>query len=340
MLPALRGRWEPIPESPLRGRELHSAVWTESQLVIWGGLGSTGPLADGAAFDPASSEWRRLPPAPIGPRSDHGSVWTGTEVIVWGGLGPGGYASDGAAYDPDTDQWRLLSPSGLEARAGASILWTGTEVIVWGGHRRVGDRQEDLRDGAAYDPTTDTWRLLPEAPLPPAPAASAVWAGDRLIAVSYPQGEADRALVAEAVAQADRWTRVMAPPVAARLAPAVIWTGTEVLMLSAEPGPDESGLSPTAAYAPGSQEWRIPTYPPAGGINVTRWTWTGDYVVFLGGEPAAYEPVSDLWMRLPPLERITEFATVTWIGEGIAVWGGDDGSGPSAEGDLLVLDEE
>lgn len=336
-LPALRGAWEAMPPSPLEGRELHTATWTGSELVVWGGLGRSGPLADGAAFDPASNKWQRLPPAPIQSRSAHGSVWTGREVIVWGGLGRSGYLADGAAYDPDNGQWRLLSASGLDSRAGASVLWTGTDMIVWGGHRRVGDRQADMRDGAVYDPATDTWRGLPAAPLPANPGASAVWAGNGLIAVSYPQGEADRALLAETDPEAEGWISLIGTPAAARLTPSLVWTGKELLMLSAEPGPDTSGLSPTAAYSPSSGEWRIPTYPPAGGINPGLWAWTGRYVVFLGSAPAAYDPASDRWASLPQPERVPEFATVKWIGDAIAVWGGDYGSGPTAEGAVLVL---
>ena len=41
-------------------------------------------------------------------------------------------------------------------------MWTGTEMIVWGGF--MGEDQLPVHDGAAYNPTTDTWRMLPPPP--------------------------------------------------------------------------------------------------------------------------------------------------------------------------------
>jgi N-acetylneuraminic acid mutarotase len=32
-----RNRWSPLPKSPLRGRTGHLAVWTGTQMLIWGG---------------------------------------------------------------------------------------------------------------------------------------------------------------------------------------------------------------------------------------------------------------------------------------------------------------
>jgi hypothetical protein len=41
-------RWSPLPQAPLRGRLDPLAVWTGSELIVWGGTGR----ADGAAFTP------------------------------------------------------------------------------------------------------------------------------------------------------------------------------------------------------------------------------------------------------------------------------------------------
>jgi N-acetylneuraminic acid mutarotase len=53
-------RWSPLPRSPLRGRTGHLAVWTGTQMLIWGGssvtpdpsTGNPASLVDGAAYDP------------------------------------------------------------------------------------------------------------------------------------------------------------------------------------------------------------------------------------------------------------------------------------------------
>jgi hypothetical protein len=50
-------RWSPLPKSPLRGRAGHIAVWTGSQMLVWGGTPARAsdpqkPFADGAAYTP------------------------------------------------------------------------------------------------------------------------------------------------------------------------------------------------------------------------------------------------------------------------------------------------
>ena len=44
-------------------------------------------------------------------------------------------------------------------------MWAGDQMIVWGGDDG-GDQvtRREYVDGAAYFPTTGTWRLLPAAP--------------------------------------------------------------------------------------------------------------------------------------------------------------------------------
>ncbi len=59
-----------------------------------------------------------------------------------------------------------LSRGPLVGRFGHSTVWTGKELIVWGGWAdEHGDRRFD--DGAAYNPSTDTWRTIASAPLSP-----------------------------------------------------------------------------------------------------------------------------------------------------------------------------
>jgi Bacterial Ig-like domain len=108
----------------------HTAVWTGTEMIVWGGDAGFGPLFDGARYNPVTNTWKPMAPAPIA-RSDHEAVWTGSEMIVWGGDTSD---SSGAAYNPLHDSWRLIStteaPTG---RTGHTAVWTGNEMIVWGG---------------------------------------------------------------------------------------------------------------------------------------------------------------------------------------------------------------
>ena len=70
------------------GRNLHSAVWTGSEMNVWSGQFSLFDYAygTGCRYDPATntSTATTTANAPIA-RIGHTAVWTGSEMIVWGG---------------------------------------------------------------------------------------------------------------------------------------------------------------------------------------------------------------------------------------------------------------
>ncbi len=77
---------------------------------------------------------------------------------------------------PSTDSaW--YDPGPLSPRADHAVMWTGEEMIVFGGFDYAG---RPLTDGAAFDPTTDTWRPLAEAPEGIA-SLGAFWNGERVV---------------------------------------------------------------------------------------------------------------------------------------------------------------
>ncbi len=124
----------------------HTAVWTGSKMIIWGGLDSSGTLGDGAIYDPVANSWAPVnnSNAPTA-RNSHAAVWTGSEMVVVGGETASGATSTGGAYDPSTDKWRVLSNPGFPvARSGSSAVWTGSEVMVFGGSKN-GTSQASLQ---------------------------------------------------------------------------------------------------------------------------------------------------------------------------------------------------
>ncbi|MPZ70971.1 MAG: hypothetical protein GEU71_15820, partial [Actinobacteria bacterium] len=96
---------------PLKGRHYHSATWTGSEVVFFGGYNYHRSFRDGAAYDPALDSWRRIPRAPVGARFLHGALWTGTKLLVFGGTEAWRMShGDGALFDPVTNQWERLVP--------------------------------------------------------------------------------------------------------------------------------------------------------------------------------------------------------------------------------------
>src|SRR5439155_470394 len=92
------------------GRQLHTAIWTGSEMIVWGG--STGSnLKTVRASNPGTDSWTATSTtnAPVG-REHHTAVWTGSEMIVWGGYSNvKGYLNTGGRYDPGTDSWTATS---------------------------------------------------------------------------------------------------------------------------------------------------------------------------------------------------------------------------------------
>lgn len=119
-------------------RDQHTAVWTGSEMIIWG------QNADGGRYDPAKSTWTAVSAtgAPTA-GSEHTAVWTGSEMIVWGGSGGGG-----GRYSPSDNFWTAVAAKGApSARQSHTAVWTGSEMLVWGGY--------------AGDFFTDTWSYTP-----------------------------------------------------------------------------------------------------------------------------------------------------------------------------------
>ena len=93
-------------------RYYHTAVWTGTEMIVWGGYGHTGYLSSGARYNPSTDTWTATSSsnAPLA-RRYHTAVWTGTQMIVWGGYNGSNYPSSGARYDPSTDTWTPLTSS-------------------------------------------------------------------------------------------------------------------------------------------------------------------------------------------------------------------------------------
>jgi len=169
-----------LPDAPIDSRTFGTAVWTGTEMIVWSGIAydpvtdSWPYLTDGAAFNLANGRWRVIAPGPLRGRQQSAAVWTGTEMIVWGGfIGDDVPAFDGAAYNPASDTWRLLPEIPYHMTAGitiSSMVWTGNEAVVLGG-----------AVAAAYDPVTNSWRRLAD---PPDVGYPAISTGDSIIVAS------------------------------------------------------------------------------------------------------------------------------------------------------------
>jgi hypothetical protein len=302
-------------------RQLHTTVWTGSELIVWGGWdGASVAYRDGGVYDPATDSWAlsslsngagtNVPAA----RFRHTAVWTGTEMIVWGGRNAAGTPlNTGGRYDPAADSWissSLTNASGTNvptARQFHTAVWTGSAMIVWGG--AADDASNAVNTGGVFDPLTDGWTT-----------------GSVLI------------------------NGVGAFTPAARIDHTAVWTGSEMIVWG---GRDSSGadLDNGGIFDPAANAW-ISSLPlnNGSGTNVPSArhfhtaVWSGTEMIVWGGASGAsgaslntggrYSRSADAWLisslkngtgtRVPTARQLH---TAIWNGGEMIVWGGStDGS--------------
>ncbi len=168
------------------GRYRHTAVWTGSEMIVWGGAIGLNVFSNtGARYFPSTDSWAATSTvnAPNN-RADLTAVWTGTEMIVWGGDTPGVWFDTGGRYNPSADTWAATSTANApQARENQTAVWTGREMIVWGGYFQdppATDRY--VNTGGRYNPDTDSWTATN---LSNAPAGrdshTALWTGREMV---------------------------------------------------------------------------------------------------------------------------------------------------------------
>ena len=316
------------------GRELHTAVWTGSEMIIWGGVYIDGNtdyhyLNTGGRYNPTTDSWTAtsMTNAPTG-RYLHTAVWTGSEMIVWGGFNDSSlYLNTGGRYDPSTDSWTATSTTNApSARWYHTAVWTGREMIVWGGS----DTRE-ANTGGRYNPSTDSWTATSTTNAPaPREWHTARWTGSEMIV----WGGGTYYMLFKTGGRynpnTDSWTATSTTSApSARLYHTVVWTGNEMIVWGGFDGIDND-LNTGGKYNPGTNTW-APTStinaPAARSFHTA--VWTGGEMIIWGGYTntgGRYDPVTNSWTATSttnaPAAR--DSATARWTGSEMIVWGGYD----------------
>src|SRR5438477_8488378 len=198
--------WAAIVVNVPSGRSGHTAVWTGSEMIVWGGSGheeGVGGINTGWRYNPATDSWTATTRvnAPSA-RRQHTAVWTGSEMIIWGGSGQGTdlntgwkynpsvtspptptptplpYLNTGGRYNPKTDSWTGMSTGNTpDSRAFHTAVWTGKDMIVWGGTGGF-----LMNTGGKYNRNTDVWMATSTTNAPTGrDLHTGVWTGGEMI---------------------------------------------------------------------------------------------------------------------------------------------------------------
>ncbi len=268
--------WRPIAHAPIQARHDALAVWTGDEMLLWGGRADTSTGHDQAAlYDPASDSWREAAGFPSIPAGSGVAVWTGRRVLVWGqplGTDPTDTPPVTAAYDPEADRWTELAEAPIMGGSQVSGVWTGDELIVFGGARPDADGGglQGSRAGAAYDPSTDTWRTLPDAPIEGRFGHTMVWTGSEIIVWGGTRTDEARDVLDDGAAydpKQDRWRELASAPLGGRYNHFAVWTGTHMVVFGGQvrtSGSTWAYPQDTAAYNPATQRWFDLPHLPSG----------------------------------------------------------------------------
>jgi N-acetylneuraminic acid mutarotase len=344
--------WTPtsLTKAPT-GRDQHTAVWTGSEMIVWGGENNGVLLNTGGRYNPSTDSWTATSTtnAPAARLYDT-AVWTGTEMIVWGGFG-NGYLNTGGRYDPGADSWTGTSTANApEGREYHTTVWTGSEMIVWGGRDQSIFR---LDTGGRYNPGTDSWTATSTINAPSGrDDHTAVWTGSEMIVWGgfFVDGGGGHYVNTGGRydPSADSWTATStANAPEAREHHTAVWTESEMIVWG---GDNPSLLTTGGRYDPSMDSWTATTTTnapdPRAGHTVV---WTGSEMIVWGGyvpgasgkpqaqfaEPTAtgtptpgdggrYDVNTDSWRATSttkaPNARWTH--TAVWTGSEMIIWGG------------------
>jgi hypothetical protein len=333
--PGYGGKWAtPSTTDAPSGRIGYTAVWSGSEMIVWGGDNGTVTFGDGGRYNPTLDSWQPITTtnAPIA-RTWHTAIWTGSEMIVWGGSNHLGsvFFADGARYNPATDTWTSLPASGLAARVSHNAVWTGSEMILWGGN----DAGTSFSDGARYNPATNSWSYIPSTGAPSGRQGyGVVWTGSEMIVwggvnTSGTQfNDGSRYNPISAV-----WTPLPAVNLSPRHWPSSVWTGSEMIIWGGWNNSIVFGDG--ARYDPLADAWLPVSMIGAPGPSSYNWgVWTGSDMIIWSGycgsscspnSGGRYNPASNTWTALSIGSARSQFRPV-WTGTEMIFWGGYDAS--------------
>jgi len=331
--------WTPMSllAAPL-ARYFHTAVWTGSRMIVWGGIGSNAvALSSGGVYDPVADTWNVTSTmgSPPSARYNHTAVWSGTEMIIWGGDSGGQtLIQGGSRYNPTTDSWTVTSlVNAPPGRYGHVAVWTGSRMIIWGG---VVQGPTSI-SGGRYDPITDSWQSVSTVNAPEGRSAfTAVWTGSRMV-VWGGSGSSSSYLSTGGQYDpvGDSWSAtstINAP--AGRNSHAAVWTGTSMLVWGGDSGPPYPAGYPTIGgrYDPATNSWTLMSAVNApSGRSLPTAIWTGSLMVVWGGSSITvlntggrYNPASDSWTPTSGAEAPSPrtYHTALWTGNLLLIWGG------------------
>lgn len=306
--------WMPIEEAPIQPRPYAVSVWTGREALFFAGSSLSRGFAytDGAAYDPETGVWRELPVPGWGHPGLSGVFFEGNLYLA---------AKGGASrFDPTTGLVTDL-PALPDGWSIGGLTTTEDALWAWVWHDNDGNsppmiamlRLSEEEDGWIMTPSFET-----DAEMPPAPATSMMWTGDRIV-VWNPTG-----LGVSFDPATDTWESIpVLAPDQGRLLHSKAVVAASQLVVVAQTDSGEGGLG-YAVQEEGSWQWRdIPVR--VDDFVTTTIVATEDRIHLLpsDGNPIEIRIPSGLVTVYPGgISQGVEAPNAVWTGSELVVWGG------------------
>ncbi len=319
-------------ETAPSARTNHTAIWTGTEMIVWGGTYNSTTLADGGRYNPSTKSWSSISQIGAPTRENHAAFWTGTEMIILG------YQQEVHFYNPSTDSWRVGGTSGApEYNTGRTAVWTGTELIVFGGvDSRPG--RSNYNTGSRYNPVTGSWTALSSTDAPGLAYHTAVWTGSEMIVfggLSFSSNLAENG--GRYNPTTDTWKALSttnAPQ--GRYRHTAVWTGSEMIVWGGETSASNYATN-YGRYNPSANEglgsWvTLDMNSGSTGRTFHNAIWTGSEMIVFGGTSpfsgGRFNPTNGIWMGVSATgaSPAPSGCTAVWTGSEMILYGGISGS--------------
>ncbi|MGH2717011.1 MAG: hypothetical protein ACRDJU_00315, partial [Actinomycetota bacterium] len=225
-------------------------------------------------------------------------------------------------------------------------------MLAFGGYNMSNGGEEDLANGASFDPSSGAWATLPKGPLPGIVGPVGAWSGTEFLIFGDPSSDGPEPATSPGAAYnpATQSWRSLAPFPLGALADSAsyaVWTGSRLLVwgfFGNDPANSERGTTDTRAamYDPTTNRWTETSPAPVEAPIFGDAFWTGSELLVWGqvgtsgsstGRPqlVSYQPASDTWQVLgQPPASISGDGAAAWTGSELVVGGGSAGSSAAA----------
>jgi len=293
---------------------------------------------NGVFFDAVSETWVEAPDLPVSWPASIGrhealqtfrnSMIAGNDIMQYGGLSWGDSRAEQIKetwilrfHRTDTDErnkagekadhWERLPDPPIPPRSNVVAVWTGEEALFVGGDTFLcpplancfAPAEPPLADGAAYDPSTNSWRRIADAPVRFAWASTAVLDGSVYFLISQHQNT-DATFLRYEVAT-DSWEILAMLPREPSYHRLVATDAALVAYASTH----EVGSFRDFAFDPRTREWtELPTDPLSPAFDRSM-VWA-DGALYLFDQPVVAQPGS----AEPSLTRVArlDFDSGRW----------------------------